>query len=165
MRLAARTRRLADLTGAAIFAVLFCALIVQVLRRFVFGAPAAWTEELAAIAFVWTIFWGAAFTVPLSAHVAVDLFESRLGARARRILHAVALATIALLFLRALPGILDYLVFMRREHTPVLELSYGLVYAVFGAFAVMVVVRCVLEIARPALPGELPPGAAERVSQ
>jgi len=48
----------ADLTGAGIFAVLFLALVLQVVRRFVFGAPAAWTEELATIAFVWVIFWG-----------------------------------------------------------------------------------------------------------
>ena len=67
-----RLKRWADLTGAGIFAVLFLALVVQVVRRFVFGAPSAWTEELATIAFVWVIFWGTAFTVPLSTHVAVD---------------------------------------------------------------------------------------------
>src|SRR2546427_12124005 len=69
--------RWADLTGAGIFAVLFLALVVQGARRFVFGAPAAWAEELAAIAFVWVIFWGTAFTVPRSAHVAVDFLVTR----------------------------------------------------------------------------------------
>ena len=73
VRFAARLARCADLAGAGIFAVLFLALVVQVVRRFVFGAPAAWTEELATIAFVWVIFWGTAFAVPLSTHVAVEV--------------------------------------------------------------------------------------------
>src|SRR5712692_553720 len=77
MRLAERLGRWADSVGAGVFAVLFLSLVVQVVRRFVFGTPAAWTEELAAIAFVWAIFWGTAFTVPLSAHVAVDFVVPR----------------------------------------------------------------------------------------
>src|SRR3981189_2311500 len=79
--------RWADLTGAGVFGVLFLALGGQVVRRFVFGAPAAWTEELAAIAFIWVIFWGTAFAVPLSAHVAVDFVVRRFAPSVRRALH------------------------------------------------------------------------------
>ncbi len=130
MRFAERLSRWADSVGAGIFAVLFLSLVVQVVQRFVFGAPAAWTEELAAIAFVWVIFWGTAFTVPLSAHVAVDCF------------------------LWALPGIADYLRFMMRERTPVLDWPYGAVYGVFLAAAVMVVLRCLAAIVRPEASGK-----------
>jgi len=139
----------ADLTGAGIFAVLFLALVVQVVRRFVFGAPAAWTEELAAIAFVWVIFWGTAFTVPLSAHVAVDFLVPRFAPSVRRVSYALGLAALGASFLWALPGIADYLRFMMRERTPVLEWPYGLVYSVFLAAAVMVVLRCLAAIVRP----------------
>ena len=64
MRPAERLARWADRIGAGMFAVLFLSLVAQVVRRFLFGAPAAWTEELATIAFVWVIFWGTAFSVP-----------------------------------------------------------------------------------------------------
>src|ERR1700675_385098 len=104
-------RRCADLVGAGIFAVLFLSLVVQVVRRFVFGAPAAWTEELAAIAFVWVIFWGTAFTVPLQAHVAVDFAVANFGPRVRRALYALGLAALGACFLWALPGTADYLRF------------------------------------------------------
>ena len=145
----ARLKRWADLTGAGIFAVLFLALVVQVLRRFVFGAPAAWTEELAAIAFVWMIFWGTAFTVPLSTHVAVDFVVPRFPRPLRRVSYALGLAALAGCFLWALPGIADYLRFMMRERTPVLEWPYGLVYCVFLAAAFMVALRCLAAIVRP----------------
>ena len=128
---------------------MFLALVLQVAFRFVLGAPAAWTEELATIAYLWVIFWGCAFSVPLAAHVAVDFIVPSFAPRARRVLYALGLAGLAACFLWALPGIADYLRFMMRERTPVLDLPFGLVYAVFLAAALSVVLRCLAEIARP----------------
>jgi TRAP-type C4-dicarboxylate transport system permease small subunit len=155
-----RLSRWADLVGAGIFAVLFLSLVVQVVRRFVFGSPAAWTEELAAIAFIWVIFWGTAFTVPLHTHVAVDFVVPRFAPPARRALYAVGLAVLAGCFLWALPGIADYLIFMSRERTPVLELPFSIVYSVFLAAALMVVLRCAAAIVRPPPPERS--GASEK---
>jgi len=143
-----RLKRWADLIGAGVFAVLFLSLVVQVVRRFVFGTPAAWTEELASIAFVWMIFWGTAFAVPLSAHVAVDFVVPRFAPRVQRALYALGLAALGGCFLWALPGTADYLRFMMRERTPVLDWPYGVVYGVFLAAAVMVVLRCLAAIVR-----------------
>lgn len=128
---------------------MFLSLVLQVILRFVFGAPAAWTEELATIAYLWVIFWGTAFSVPLAAHVAVDFIVPRFAPPVRRMLYALGLAALAACFLWALPGIADYLRFMLRERTPVLDLPLGLVYSVFFAAAVMVVLRCIAEIVRP----------------
>jgi TRAP-type C4-dicarboxylate transport system permease small subunit len=149
-----RLKRWADLIGTGIFAVLFLSLVAQVGLRFVFGAPAAWTEELATIAFVWVIFWGTAFTVPLATHVAVDFVVPRFAPRARRVLYALGLAALGGCFLWALPGIADYLRFMMRERTPALDWPYGVVYSVFIAAAVMVVLRCLAAIFRPKEPGK-----------
>ncbi|HTQ76241.1 MAG TPA: TRAP transporter small permease subunit [Burkholderiales bacterium] len=148
-RFAERLRRGADLVGAALFAAMFLALVFQVVFRFVFGKPAAWTEELATIAYVWVIFWGCAFSVPLAAHVAVDFVVPRFPPPLRRALYALGLAALAGLFLWALPGVADYLRFMLRERTPVLDLPFGIVYCIFLAAVVMVVLRCAAEIVRP----------------
>src|SRR5713226_9580662 len=153
MRLAERLGRWADSVGAGVFAVLFLSLVVQVVRRFVFGTPAAWTEELATIAFVWVIFWGTAFAVPLSDHVAVDFVVPRFAPSVRRALYALGLAALGGCFLWALPGTADYLRFMMRERTPVLDWPYGVVYGVFLAAAVMVVLRCLAAIVRPEASG------------
>ena len=148
-RLARGLVHLSDFIGAGIFAVLFLSLVAQVLLRFVFGAPAAWTEELATIAYVWVIFWGTAFSVPLAAHVAVDFIVPRFAPPLRRVLYALGLAALALCFLWAVPGIADYLRFMMRERTPVLDWPYGTVYSVFLAAAVAVVLRCLAVIVHP----------------
>jgi len=139
--------------------VLFLALVLQVIRRFVFGSPVAWTEELATTAFVWVIFWGTAFSVPLAAHVAVDFIVPRFAPAARRVLYALGLALPAGCFLWALPGIADYLHFMMRERTPVLEIPFGIAYSVFLAAALMVVLRCLWAIFRP--PREQPDASGE----
>ena len=161
MLLIDRLSRWADWVGSGIFAVLFLSLVVQVVRRFVFGTPAAWTEELATIAFVWVIFWGTAFTVPLQTHVAVDFVVSSFAPAVRRVLYALGLAALGGCFLWALPGTADYLRFMLREHTPVLGWPFGVVgwpfgvvYSVFLAAAVMVVLRSLAAIIRPSPPSD-----------
>jgi len=159
-RVAERLTRWADSVGAGIFAVLFLSLVAQVVRRSVFGAPAAWTEELAAIAFVWVIFWGTAFTVPLYTHVAVDFVVQHFAPSRRRALYALGLAVLAGCFIWALPGTADYLGFMSRERTPVLELPFSVVYSVFLAAALMVVLRCAAAILRP--PQAAPSDASEK---
>lgn len=147
--LAGRLKRAADLIGAALFAAMFLALVFQVVFRFVFGTPAAWTEELATIAYVWVIFWGCAFSVPLAAHVAVDMVVPHFAPPVRRVLYATGLAALGGLFLWALPGVADYLRFMMRERTPVIDVPFGIVYSVFLAAAVMVVLRSFAGIVRP----------------
>jgi len=147
--LAGRLGYAADLIGAALFAAMFLSLVLQVVFRFALGAPRAWTEELATIAYVWVIFWGCAFSVPLAAHVAVDMVVPHFAPRARRALYALGSAALAGLFLWALPGVADYLRFMLRERTPVLDLPFGIVYSVFLAAAAMVVLRCIADIVRP----------------
>jgi TRAP-type C4-dicarboxylate transport system permease small subunit len=148
-----RLGRWADFIGAGLFAVLFLSLVAQVLLRFVLRNPAAWTEELATIAYVWVIFWGTAFCVPLAAHVAVDFIVPRFAPPMRRVLYALGLGGLALCFLWALPGTADYLRFMMRERTPVLDLPFGIVYAVFLAAVMMIVLRCLAAIARPGRAG------------
>jgi TRAP-type C4-dicarboxylate transport system permease small subunit len=142
-----------------IFAALFGALITQVLTRLVLDRPAAWTEEIAAILFLWTIFWGAAFTTPLSAHVAIDLVESRFGPRVQRVTGAIGLLVVGGCFAWALPGIVDYVGFMNRETTPVIGLRFSWVFAVFAAFAGMVVLRCAWGLFRPPHHPPAPPAA------
>src|SRR6266581_4944233 len=90
-----------------------------------------------------------ALVVQLSAHVAVDFVVPRFAPPVRRASYAFGLAALGASFLWALPGIADYLRFMMRERTPVLEWPYGVVYSVFLAAAVMVVLRCLAAILRP----------------
>ncbi|MGI6451031.1 MAG: TRAP transporter small permease [Desulfitobacteriia bacterium] len=57
----------------------------QVLCRFVFHFPAAWTEEVMRAMFVWTTFVGASLGVKYGAHLGVTAIVSRFPAKLRSI--------------------------------------------------------------------------------
>lgn len=48
------------------------ATLAQVAARYVFNSPLTWSEELARLVFIWTVFLGAGVTVRRGGHVAVD---------------------------------------------------------------------------------------------
>ena len=59
--------------AALLIAAVLGTVLLGVARRYLFGAPLSWSDELSAVLFVWAVFWTGAFAVPLSEHVAFDL--------------------------------------------------------------------------------------------
>jgi TRAP-type C4-dicarboxylate transport system permease small subunit len=128
-RAASIGRRVAAGVGVALFAALFGVFVVQVAARFGFDRPLPWTDELAVILYIAVVLWGAALLVPWREHVAMDLVYGLAPRRVRRGLAFVAGAGLAALAAWALPATWDYVRFMHRERTPVLEWSLMAVYS------------------------------------
>ena len=66
--------------GAVVFAVLVTLLVtlaLQVISRFMFELPIAWTEELARALQVWLVFVGAAIGMHRAEHFVVEIFMER----------------------------------------------------------------------------------------
>jgi len=124
--------------AAAISALLIAAVLGTVLlgvaRRYLFGAPLTWADELSAVLFVWAVFWTAAFTVPLREHVAFDLLFDLLGPRARRALGIAVSVLVGVALLAALPKTVEFIAFLWRERTPALQWRLDYVYACFPLF-------------------------------
>ena len=124
--------------AAAISALLIAAVLGTVLlgvaRRYLFGAPLSWADELSAVLFVWAVFWTAAFTVPLREHVAFDLLFDLLGPRARRALGIAVSVLVGMALLAALPKTVEFIAFLWRERTPALQWRLDYVYACFPLF-------------------------------
>lgn len=137
----------ADAVGGALFAVLFVTFIVQVTARFAFNRPLPWTDELAVVLYVWVILWAVAVMVPAKEHVVFDLAYNASGPRIRRGMRLVGAVMIGALAAYALPGSVDYVRFMGREGTPVLGVSFMLVFAPFVLLLAALVVRSVVEVA------------------
>ena len=68
--------------------------------------------------------------------------------RGQRIASCCARFWSAGLFAAALPGAIGYILFLWREHTPVLQLRLDFVYSCFGIFLVACVVRSALALVR-----------------
>jgi len=147
-RLSRRLRRGAELAAALMFAAMFGAFVIQVVTRYVLRDPAGWTSEFATLAYVWVVFFAAAFVLGEREHIAFDMLYHAAGPPRRRILAIAQSLLLLVTFLIGLPGALDYVTFMSRERTWILQIPFSLAFACFILFMVMVILRSPLRIWR-----------------
>jgi TRAP-type C4-dicarboxylate transport system permease small subunit len=145
-------QKAANAIGGGLFLALFVVFVIQVTARFGFNKPMAWTDEAAVILYVWIILWAAAVVVPEREHVAFDLVWNSVGLRTRQVMRIVGNLLVGGLALVAIPACWDYVLFMRREGTPVLGIPIMWVFLPFVLMLLALVVRAVLAI-RNALRG------------
>ena len=131
----------ANLAGGTLFLALFMVFIVQIGARFGLNKPLPWTDEAAVILYVWIILWAAATMVPQREHVVFDLLWNLAGRRTRQAMAVVGNLLIGGLSLVALPASWDYVHFMAREGTPVLNVPFMVVYLPFVLLLVALVLR------------------------
>ena len=143
-----RLKQAADGLGVALFTLMFCVFIVQIVARFGFNKPLPWTDELAVCLYVWVILWAAAAIVPEKEHVVFDLVWNACGTGARKAMRIAGNLLVGGLAAWALPACWDYVHFMAREGTPVLGLSFQWVFMPFVALLVALVIRCARAIWR-----------------
>jgi TRAP-type C4-dicarboxylate transport system permease small subunit len=87
------------------------------------------------------VLWCAAFVVQGREHVRFDLAYNAASPLGQRVMRLVGSATLVGLVGYGLAGNWDYVWFMRRERTPVLDISFLLVFVPFIFFLVSLVVR------------------------
>jgi TRAP-type C4-dicarboxylate transport system permease small subunit len=128
--------------GALLFAALLLVFAIQIIARFFFNAPLAWTDELAVMLYIWLIFWSASVLLTLKEHVVFDLLINALNPHFKRMAARTVWLLLLGLSLSALPASWDYISFMQREPTPVLGVPFFWVYLPFLLLLISIVVRC-----------------------
>src|SRR5262245_51646122 len=98
-------RQFAEGVAALSFAVMFFAFIVQVVSRYIFNAPVAWTLELCAISYVWVVFWTCDILVTERQQIVFDVIYNWFRPGPRRWIAIFNTASLGLVFLAALPGV------------------------------------------------------------
>jgi TRAP-type C4-dicarboxylate transport system permease small subunit len=134
-------KKAADLIGGTLFLTLFIVFVIQVTARFGFNRPMAWTDEAAVILYVWVILWSAAFVVPEREHVAFDLIWNSVNLPTRKVMRVAGNLLIGGVALYGIPATWDYVHFMKRESSPVLGISFMLVFLPFVLLLVALVLR------------------------
>ena len=142
--IAARLRQLADWIACAMFAAVFVIFNYKIFTRYFEHDEAVWADEVLVILFIWIIFWANAFLVRDREQITFDLVYRLLPATAQRYTALARAVLVGGIFAWSLPGSLDYIGFLWREHTPVLNLPLDIVYSCFGIFLVAVIVRSVV---------------------
>jgi TRAP-type C4-dicarboxylate transport system permease small subunit len=151
-RLSQSASRIAERAVSLMFAGVFVVFVYKIVMRYALGDAVAWADEVCVILFVWIIFCANAFVVSDRRQITFDLVYRLLSPRARRVSRMVRLIVVGGLFAWALPAVIDYILFLWRERTPVLSLPLDIVYSCFGLFVTAVIVRSFVELIRLARP-------------
>ena len=118
-------------------------IVIQVIARYVFNSPTAWSEELARLSFIWLAVLVFPIGIRTGSHIGFDMFKVYIGTlskKAELILEIIryVLVTITLIIF-AYNGFL-ILPAGARQLTPALSIKFSYVYSVvpiamiFGIF-------------------------------
>ncbi|AOF52629.1 C4-dicarboxylate ABC transporter permease [Rodentibacter caecimuris] len=77
--------KLEEWIGGALFLVIFCILIAQILSRQVFHSPLIWSEELTKLLFVYVGMLGISVAIRKQDHVYIDFLTNLMPAKVRKL--------------------------------------------------------------------------------
>lgn len=137
-------QRRAENVIAALLAIMFTAFMVQIVFRYAFNFPIGWTTELTLICWLWLVLWGAAFVVTEKEEIRFDLIYGAMGRRARLVTSFVTGIFLIAMYAMSFPAILDYVLFMKVQETAYLDIRFDILYVIYPAFAVAVIIRYAL---------------------
>jgi TRAP-type C4-dicarboxylate transport system permease small subunit len=126
----------------------FVLFIYGVAMRYLFNRPISWVDEAVTVLMVWSVLWTAALNLRWSEHISFDVVFIHASARTQRLMLLVVGSLFVILMLAALPGLVDYTLFLWRERTDMLGMRLDFVYAIFPFFFAVIVVRLLLSIRR-----------------
>jgi len=141
-----RFRKAAEIVSGVMFAAIFAVFIIGIVMRHVFNRPLLWGDEVGILLLLWCTFLTDAFVVRASDHVAFDVVWDMVSPRTRRVIGIVGRAVFALIFIVALPTIIDYVLFLWRERTDVLGVRLDFVFSCFIIYIVTVIIRLVAQL-------------------
>ena len=135
---------------AILMTAMVASVVWQVLSRYLFVVPAAWTEELARFLLIWIGMLGAAYAYRHGSHLGIDLLAKKFGESGRRILHRL-IHTVCLLFaasvLVAGGGSLVSMTWELKQYSAAIGLPIAYVYAVIPASGILICLFAVSAIA------------------
>jgi C4-dicarboxylate transporter, DctQ subunit len=128
---------------AAMLGVMFLAFIIQIIFRYLINLPIGWTQELTVILWIWLVLWGAAFVIHETEEVRFDIVYGNATASARRVMCIVTALALIALYGVSLPAVVDYVAFMKVERSAYLKIRFDLLFCIYVAFAVAIIIRYV----------------------
>ena len=137
------------LIGIVLTVSIILTLSAGVISRYIFNQPLFWTDEVARILLIWSIFIGAALGFrkgTATAHIGMDYFVARLPQKAKRI--AVRFGWLMNMFFCVLILIIGTRFFIQTISFPTaaLEISKGFIHICLVIFGIMLLVFLINEL-------------------
>jgi TRAP-type C4-dicarboxylate transport system permease small subunit len=131
-----------------LFAVLTLSVFYQVVARYLFNNPPAWTEELARYCQVWVIMLASSICIRRGSHLAVDYFGHKFS---EGVTEKITIAINVLMVFYVLVVIVfgwKLMVTGQYQLSPALQIKMSFVYVIFPASGVLMLLEAVLKTAR-----------------
>jgi TRAP-type C4-dicarboxylate transport system permease small subunit len=140
-RLVERGRKAAGFVAAWSIGAIFILFVIGIGMRYLANRPVSWIDEAVTLLSVWSTFWTGAFVLKWHEHIAFDVLYANLQPSTQRLVLIVGMVAFILLMGAAMPGMVDYTLFLWRERTDALQLRLDWVYAIFPLFFAVVLIR------------------------
>ena len=129
-----------EVVSGAALVVVIAATCWGVVTRYITAQPAAWTGEVASIAFAWLVFVGAAAGLKYGTHVTIDMLVVRLPRAIGRPLIAAADLLVLLFLLTLFVLAIEFSINAWDDPTSVLRLPRSVMYAsvVVGSLCMLI---------------------------
>ncbi|MCD7107522.1 TRAP transporter small permease [Rhizobium sp. DKSPLA3] len=124
-----RLRRFDEAVGVVALLVIVVSILWGIVSRYIFPQPAAWTYELAILAFSYLVFFGAVAGVRLGTHAAIDVLVAALPERWQDGIRWFNYGLLTAFFV-LMTGLFVWQAWTSRNvHTIALDLSRSIAYA------------------------------------
>ncbi|MGM8365803.1 TRAP transporter small permease [Virgibacillus sp. W0181] len=132
---------------AIAFFIMFIAFVVQVFSRYVLNAPLAWTYEITAIGFVWTIILGAIYARRTDDHVSFTFIYDMVSEKIQLIFRVIGNVMVIVLIAVAIYPTYDFIQFSKISKTTTFSVPMNVVYFPFLLLMIMLILYSVIDIA------------------
>lgn len=135
--------------GAVISGAMFIVLFLQVVSRYVFNAAFSWSEELALILFVWSIYLGATAAIRRRQHLRLEIVLDKLNPRMRLVFDLIGNLVFALFCCVIMFGVMPIVQRLMNSgvSTAVLSIPKWINYAMLPAMFALMVFRLIQDSA------------------
>lgn len=144
--LGGRFRRLAMAIAVVCMFAVFVLFVLGIGMRYLANRPLAWVDEAVTLLSVWGTFWTGACVLKWPEFIAFDVLFGALKPERQRQWLAVGATGFIALIGYALPGMVDYTLFLWRERTDAMQLRLDVVYSICPFFFAVVLVRLCLTV-------------------
>lgn len=131
-----------------LFAVLTAAVFYQVVARYLFNNPPAWTEELARYCQVWVIMLASSICIRRGSHLAVDYFGHKFSEGVTKKINIGINILIVFYILVVIIFGWKLMVAGRYQLSPALQVRMSFVYVIFPVSGFLMLLEAVLRTAR-----------------
>lgn len=122
----------------ASFSVMFITFIIEVFWRYILNDPLTWPFETTTIMFLWTVLFGAIYTMRKRQHIVFSLLYDVVPPRVQRIMRFTSNGIMFVGFGAAIYPSYQFISFMHTQSSPVFGVPFSIIYAPFLLFLVMI---------------------------